>query len=75
MCFQDLAESPVKSTGSYIEMAAPTEPNVEIKKDGTIVYSERPRKEQPDIKAYIDKLQESSTDPKNRFIAIGALFC
>merc|ERR1719217_976603 len=61
---QDLAESPIRETGSYVEATAPTEPHVEVKKDGTISYVEQPRKGEADIKAYIDNMQKTSGDPK-----------
>jgi fatty acid synthase subunit beta len=68
---QALAESPVKTVGTYVELTAPTEPYVEVDKDGSIVYKEVPRKDQPDMKAYINKMQVSSEDPKSRYLGIG----
>jgi fatty acid synthase subunit beta len=67
---QALADCPVKAVGSYLDSFSPTEPHVEVKRDGTVAYSEQPRAGQPDIKAYIDKMQESSK-AKNKYLAIG----
>jgi len=66
-----LAECPVKDIGTYIELTAPTEPQVEVKRDGSIVYSEQARQGQPDIMAYVDKMQQGSGDAQQRFLAIG----
>lgn len=68
---QSLAESPVQAIGTYVELTAPTEPHVEVKRDGTVVYTEEARQDEPDIKAYIDKMQQRSDEPKKRICAIG----
>jgi fatty acid synthase subunit alpha len=68
---QGLADSPVREIGAYVELAAPTEPHVEVKSDGTIVYSEQARKDEQDLQGYINKMQQCSDNPSTRCLAIG----
>lgn len=56
---QILAQTPIVDVGKYVEVTAPTQPSVEVKRDGSISYEEVSRDGQPDMSAYIDHMEAS----------------
>ncbi|KAJ2688668.1 fatty acid synthase alpha subunit Lsd1 [Coemansia spiralis] len=52
-CSQSLAQSPV-----YRELSAPTGPQVDIGPDGTVLYAEVPRSDEPSFAAFVEHMRQ-----------------